>query len=646
VFVKDLPLSDPESNPPVPTSSMTQIGLRSHTDLTPSELKTVEDFASQRETAVLAIMFTDIEGFTQLTERRGDSYAITVLEAHNELLKQIVERDGRGRRIKTIGDGMLAVFSEPSVAVKRALDIQDALKQRNLRNPAEDPIRVRIGLHMGQVTVEGGVQMDIVGGHVNRAARVESLARGGQIYATQAIYENARGFVEGPAKKPVSWKAHGQYIIRGIEEPVDIFEAGIEGEVEFTSPRPGPNCKQVRLRGLTRAQQIRMMVLTAVLVLISLGIIIASVRYRVGRQQAEALSAVTSILRESDLLVSPPVEEQKKLMSALAFTEGNAALDYIRIPAMRAGAGQRNRFQEIAEEDAAMGVGDERAQLAALSDLLVTTKIHSRLVLADNQLHRGTLGDYSKPVVSREMIETGASPPTPASQALDALETGAIKTRCEFYPQIFSVPRNVQELPVFNLETVGLVHRAQIARALLHEFNGDCHQADQALQLLLRFNFHICETVNSYEELHYLMRYRRQTLLALTDMHKRCGNLDQAARWGLFLASQVTLSRNMEQAHAALFDRGYSQAQIGAKAAEHLLEKCPEEFWQIQASLCLGLTQAQRWNFFDRAPSRKALERLHATSEKNPRLHGLGKLFSSLGPGTYPPDLSFILLQQ
>lgn len=644
--MKEFPLKDPDSKAAVPTSSLTQIGLRSHTDLTPSELKTVEDFASQRETAVLAIMFTDIEGFTQLTERRGDTYAITVLEAHNDLLKQIVERDGRGRRIKTIGDGMLAVFSEPSVAVKRALEIQDALRRRNLRNPSEDPVRVRIGLHMGQVTVEGGVQMDIVGGHVNRAARVESLARGGQIYTTQAIYENARGFIEGPEQKTVSWKSYGQYIIRGIEEPVDIFEVGVAGEMEFAPPRPGPNCKQVRLRGLTRAQQIRLIILTTLLVLVSLGIIIASVRYRVGRQQADSLSAMTSLLRESDLLVAPAIEEQKKLMPTLGFSEGNAALDYIRIPAMRAGAGPRNRFQEIAEEDEAIAAGDERAQLAVLSDLLVTTKIHSRLVLADNQLHRGLIGDYAKPFISRDMIEIGASPPSPDSKALDALEAGASKTRCEFYPQIFSVPRDVRELLVFNLETVGLAHRAQMARALLHEFDGNCAQADQALQALLRFNFHICETVNSYEELHYLMRYRRQTLVALTDMHKRCGNLDQAARWGLFLASQVTLSRNMEQAHAALFDRGYSQAQIGAKAADYLLEKCSDEFWRIQAGLCLGLTQAQRWNFFDRAPSRKALERLLKSSEKNPRLHGLTTLFSTLPPGTYPPDLSFILLQQ
>src|ERR1035438_7630201 len=115
-----------------------------------SELNLVDRFRQSRNTSVLTIMFTDIQGFTRLTEERGDAFSNEVRQTHDSLLVPIIERDGAGRVIKHIGDAVMAVFSEPSTAVARALDIQEGLRKLNASHPNLPPILVRIGLHMGQ----------------------------------------------------------------------------------------------------------------------------------------------------------------------------------------------------------------------------------------------------------------------------------------------------------------------------------------------------------------------------------------------------------------------------------------------------------------------------------------------------------------
>ena len=119
-----------------------------------NELNAVDKFRQSRNTSVLTIMFTDIQGFTRLTEERGDAYSNEVRKSHDGILVPIIERDGAGRVIKHIGDAIMAVFAEPSAAVARALEIQEALRQYNKTRSDQPPLLVRIGLHMGQVTVE------------------------------------------------------------------------------------------------------------------------------------------------------------------------------------------------------------------------------------------------------------------------------------------------------------------------------------------------------------------------------------------------------------------------------------------------------------------------------------------------------------
>ena len=146
--------------------------------LTENDIEVIDQFRRTKSTAVLTILFTDIKGFTNLTEEKGEAYSNKIRHHHDNIIVPIIEREGGGRVIKHIGDAIMAVFSEPSTGVMRALEAQESLARFNSENPDIIDIEVRMGLHTGQVTTEDNVSSDIFGRHVNRAARVEGLPGG------------------------------------------------------------------------------------------------------------------------------------------------------------------------------------------------------------------------------------------------------------------------------------------------------------------------------------------------------------------------------------------------------------------------------------------------------------------------------------
>jgi len=186
------------------------------------EQRSLDLYIKSHNTAVLTIMFTDIEGYTELTEKHGDMLANEIREKHDDILKNIIENKNTGLIIKFIGDAVMAVFSEPSAAINSAIKIQQAIRTYNQQNDSQPDIRLRIGLHMGQITVEENVHTDIFGRHVNRASRVEGLAQGGQILMSYSVFDSAQGWMIG--QKHLNSIKHGYYQLKGISSPVEIFE--------------------------------------------------------------------------------------------------------------------------------------------------------------------------------------------------------------------------------------------------------------------------------------------------------------------------------------------------------------------------------------------------------------------------------------
>ena len=127
----------------------------------------------------LSVAFTDIEGFTSFTAREGDEAASRLLAEHYRQVGPVVRSRG-GHISKRLGDGLLLTFPSPDAAVLACLELVDV---------EPEPLRLRAGVHVGEVVVAGD---EIVGHVVNVAARVAESAKGGEVLVTDAVRAGAR----------------------------------------------------------------------------------------------------------------------------------------------------------------------------------------------------------------------------------------------------------------------------------------------------------------------------------------------------------------------------------------------------------------------------------------------------------------------
>ena len=130
------------------------------------------------------ILFSDIEGSTQMTERLGDQRMQQILRGHNDIVRHQVAAYG-GFEVKSLGDGFMLAFSSARRALQRAISIQQAFTAYN-REHAEEPVRVRIGLHTGEFVQE---MEDFFGKNVILASRIADQAKGGQILVSALLKE-------------------------------------------------------------------------------------------------------------------------------------------------------------------------------------------------------------------------------------------------------------------------------------------------------------------------------------------------------------------------------------------------------------------------------------------------------------------------
>jgi class 3 adenylate cyclase len=130
----------------------------------------------------VTIVFSDIEGSTQLNERLGDLRWLELLRAHHAVVREQVEAHG-GFEVKSQGDGFMIAFPSARSAVRCARAIQRAIASA-LGDHPDGPIRVRVGLHTGEVMRE---EADFYGRNVVLAARIAAQARGGEILVSAVV---------------------------------------------------------------------------------------------------------------------------------------------------------------------------------------------------------------------------------------------------------------------------------------------------------------------------------------------------------------------------------------------------------------------------------------------------------------------------
>ena len=175
----------------------------------------------------VTFLLTDIEGSTAAWEADAAAMALA-LARHDELAEQVVTSRG-GRLVKTRGEGdaTFSVFERPSAAAAAAMELQDAIsrEQWNLR----EPMRIRIALHTGEVELRDG---DYFGRAVNRAARLRSLAIGGQILCSGATAE----LVIDSLPDDVVLADLGLRELRNLARPEHVFELRLETAEESAQP--------------------------------------------------------------------------------------------------------------------------------------------------------------------------------------------------------------------------------------------------------------------------------------------------------------------------------------------------------------------------------------------------------------------------
>ena len=134
----------------------------------------------------LALLFTDLQGSTALYERIGDMKAFDLVRQHFGYLRECISRNS-GALVKTIGDAVMASFVDPLDALRAALDMRARIAQFNA-DAGSDLIGLKVGLHAGAcLAVTLNDRLDYFGQTVNIAARVQALARAGEIVVTDDV---------------------------------------------------------------------------------------------------------------------------------------------------------------------------------------------------------------------------------------------------------------------------------------------------------------------------------------------------------------------------------------------------------------------------------------------------------------------------
>jgi len=170
-----------------------------------------------------AIFFSDISGYSSMMSR-DEQHALEIMRINRDLQKALIEKYN-GTWLKEMGDGALAMFETADDSVKCSVAIQKAIRDQN-------SFKVRIGIHLGDITVENG---DVFGDGVNIASRIETIADPGGIYISESVYKAIL------SRHEVEAQDLGEFKLKNIVYPIRVYALKGDG-------LPSPSAKNLYLR--------------------------------------------------------------------------------------------------------------------------------------------------------------------------------------------------------------------------------------------------------------------------------------------------------------------------------------------------------------------------------------------------------------
>jgi class 3 adenylate cyclase len=191
--------------------------------------------ATRRLAAILA---ADIAGYSRLMGADEEGTLAALKAIRRELGDPKIE-EHRGRIVKTTGDGLLVEFASVVDAVRCAVEIQQAMAERNAVVPMERRIEFRIGINLGDVILDEG---DLYGDGVNLAARLEALAEPGEICVSRVVRDQVRDRLD------LAFEDRGEQRVKNIARPVHVYRIPIGGQ----SSAPAPQAEHTLSEGVPR----------------------------------------------------------------------------------------------------------------------------------------------------------------------------------------------------------------------------------------------------------------------------------------------------------------------------------------------------------------------------------------------------------
>jgi adenylate cyclase len=186
------------------------------------------------ERKLAAILASDVVGYSRFmqADQVGTVARLNVLR--KEVFEPLTARFG-GRIFKTMGDGALAEFASAYDALLSAVEVQRELAIRNADLSEQERIKLRIGISLGDVIVEGD---DLYGNGVNIAARMEALALPGEICISGNVYEHVR------TNADVGFEDLGEQQVKNIDGLIQAWRVRVDapkGEAPRLPALPLPN---------------------------------------------------------------------------------------------------------------------------------------------------------------------------------------------------------------------------------------------------------------------------------------------------------------------------------------------------------------------------------------------------------------------
>jgi class 3 adenylate cyclase/TolB-like protein len=163
-----------------------------------------------------ALMVGDIVGYSAMMERAEEQTVERLARCQALISEKVNLLDGRV--FKTAGDAALAEFPSAVNAVRGAVEIRSALA--GAQDPSEEPLRMRFGLHIADVVVQGD---DLVGDGINLTSRIQAAAEPDSIYVSSALFDHVR------RNSAFIFDDMGDRVFKNITEPVHLYR--VRGEI-------------------------------------------------------------------------------------------------------------------------------------------------------------------------------------------------------------------------------------------------------------------------------------------------------------------------------------------------------------------------------------------------------------------------------